>query len=289
MNDGQTLTVNISLQAGGGTDPGDDPGSGGGSGGGGGGGGGGAVATTTTTVPTIGTIVGVVRDLETEKLLSGVSITSECGNAVTGSAGKFTLECLSGSYTGTAALDGYEPAEFSFEISSSAVTDIYEVKLKKSPPAPGTSTTTSISDDGSTTTTSVRGLGICLFRQMLGEGKALETIRRFRDSRLSGSPQGLSLVYMYYKHADEITQILEAKPGLKARAAEITTRMLPLVESGVNAGGEITLSGSDYRKITGLLSDLRKEASPGLRKALFLILKRIESGELLKQINVELN
>jgi hypothetical protein len=140
----------------------------------------------------------------------------------------------------------------------------------------------------STTTTAKERL--CPFRNVLGEEKQteLDVIRVFRDNRLAKSPEGLSLVYLYYAHSEEITDILSSNPELQAGVRGFTLKIIPLVKSGLKTGDTITLSSSQYQKIVKLMKSVQKESSPGLSRGISFILMKLESRELFKQMRIKI-
>ncbi len=147
------------------------------------------------------------------------------------------------------------------------------------------STTTTVDQPFTDTTTSVPEQETCPIEKVLGESSELETIRKFRDIKLASSTEGMRLICLYYIHADEIVKVLNTGTGLKQETARIVLIILPKIKSALKSSDSIVLSGQELSMILDFLKALQKEATPGLKKDLLFIIKKLETGELLENIN----
>jgi hypothetical protein len=138
-----------------------------------------------------------------------------------------------------------------------------------------TTTTTTTIVGSTTTTTTIRRL--CPARKALGDESTaeLEALRVFRDKRLNQSAEGAKMVGLYYRHAAELTAMLERRPDIAAQVRELVLELLPQL-----GGQKLSLSNDMKQQILGLIDELRIDASPGLKKSLRLVRKKIEKDEL---------
>jgi hypothetical protein len=139
-----------------------------------------------------------------------------------------------------------------------------------------TTTTTTVSGGRTTTTTTVRRW--CPLRRALGDGSEAElgALRQFRDARLAKSAKGARLVGLYYRHAEELTLMLERRPDIAAQVRELVLELLPQI-GGQN---KLVLKQDMKQQLFDLIEQIRTDASPGLKKSLRLVRKIIEKGDL---------
>jgi hypothetical protein len=141
-----------------------------------------------------------------------------------------------------------------------------------------------------TTTTTIEKRP-CACKRIFGNDKLvveLDVLRLLRDKRLVKSPEGLLLISLYYYQTGEITAILLSKPGLVADAKELIVETVPFVKESLRTDSKIILTKAQYLKIVGLMRSIMKESSPGLRKKVSFILKKLQTGELLNRIRVKI-
>ncbi len=92
----------------------------------------------------LGLLEGYVTDAASAEPLSDVKIRSNCGAEAFSDNGIFWLPCVEGSYTGSAAYDGYKTEWFNFTIIAGATTYIDVPMQKGSDPEPDNATFTAI-------------------------------------------------------------------------------------------------------------------------------------------------
>ncbi len=129
----------------------------------------------------------------------------------------------------------------------------------------------------------------CMLTQVLNNNRHdLDMLRNYRDSRLYRSSSGRGLLYLYYANGPELYEILAKQPGLMASVRELVRELLPVLKRGVEKNEPVSLSRDTRREMRSLLKKIRQKASPGLKKGLALVLRRLEDGSFLKEIGVEL-
>lgn len=71
----------------------------------------------------------------------------------------------------------------------------------------------------------------CSFVALLGEADPrLDTLRQFRDTVLSKSTAGRAMIKLYYEYSNNIIQIFETNPAIKAQAQELAEQVIPQVD-----------------------------------------------------------
>jgi len=164
-------------------------------------------------------------------------------------------------------------------VSTTSTSTIPQVNTTTStsvePPAPETTTTTSIEE------------AKCPLQQTLGvEAYAeLDALRMFRDTRLARTPSGLLLITLYYAHSQEITAILASYPDLMEQTKGLVIDMLPVIYNATMTDRPLIMTDSQYQKITTLMQAVQSKASPKLSTTITYILEKLESGELIKELN----
>lgn len=138
----------------------------------------------------------------------------------------------------------------------------------------------------STTTTTTQPL--CVVERLLTDEhkEEIETLRAFKDTRLSRSPAGIGLVSLYYLHSREIANILDRQPELRAEVRQVVLDLAAIAKPAMRSDGEIVLSARQRAAIEPLLLTIRSEASPGLQQSIDYVLEKLGEGSLLKQIGV---
>lgn len=151
-----------------------------------------------------------------------------------------------------------------------------------------TTTTVTIAPPPDTTTTSTADTKKpCAVEKAMGSGNAdaLSIIRKFRDSRLGASAEGMTLITLYYNHTEEIARIFTDRLDLVMQSRKLIFDLLPVFAQCLIKDGRITLSEAQTGEIAALLKSISKEASPSLQKSISFVLKQLETGELLKGLN----
>jgi hypothetical protein len=232
--------------------------------------------------PVLGMIKGSIRDTR-GSAVANVVITTDGGYSALSSNGAYEMPHKGGGpYTLKAEADGYQP--YSHPGINLKERETLPLNIMMTPIGGGTtttvpggeSTTTTTTIGGSTTTTTtIRRL--CPARQALGDerGSELDALRSFRDARLAKSAEGAKFVGLYYRHAAELTAMFERRPDIAAQVREIIFEILPQLGSQ-----KLVLSNEMKQQLFDLIDELRTDASPGLKKSLRLVRKKIEKGDL---------
>jgi hypothetical protein len=149
----------------------------------------------------------------------------------------------------------------------------------------GTTTTTTVSGTTttsaptSTTTTTVKK--ICAASQVLGEDNPqLDILRYFRDTVMARSLKGKIYTRLYYQYSDQVSEIFEADPSLKAQAAALLASALPAVERALECK-TVMLTKTQKEQALAVLNKIGKNSSFGLRLAIMKLKSDIRRGSVL--------
>ena len=168
------------------------------------------------------------------------------------------------------------------QTTSSTTTQLTSTTTTSVPPA--TTTTTSITPVTTTTTTA----SFCVCTKIFNSENSSEVklIRDYRNRRLAKSLTGLRLIYLYYAHSPELTNMLSLHPQLFARAAALSKELIPRLQKGLQNNTSVTLAAEQFHALRSLLSDVRNEASPRLKNTVDFVLRKLNSENFLKTIGV---
>lgn len=108
--------------------------------------------------------------------------------------------------------------------------------------------------------------------------RTLDVLRSFRDKRLARTHLGLSLIYLYNRHAEELSRILVARPALVHELCVLLDAVVPDVESALIADSSLSVSNEQFQRSIALLQDLAGSGSPALRKTVSRIMLHVEDG-----------
>jgi hypothetical protein len=115
----------------------------------------------------------------------------------------------------------------------------------------------------------------CPATLLLQDQTALNLLRLFRDTVLAKSDQGQSYIDLYYRHAAEVTSLLNSDEELKQEAASLLKALLPSVKVMMK-GKALYLGKDNGRKVEEVLNLCSAKASPGLKGALETIKKNLK-------------
>jgi hypothetical protein len=94
------------------------------------------------------------------------------------------------------------------------------------------------------------------------------------------------LMYLYYTHSEEMTQVLTAHPALSVKAAALAKELIPSLQSGLQNNSAIVLTGDQYNRMLDILRGIREKSSPRLAGAITFVLKKLASPEQLEKTGV---
>ena len=132
---------------------------------------------------------------------------------------------------------------------------------------------------GSTTTTTA-----CVFAQSLDKAQHVDTIRKLRDSVLVNR-QGAALTAMYYRHAEEIGQIIGNDPQLKKRFINLVAKNI-FTARHLAISRKAVVDEATQQTAVNFLHDLKQAGSKELQADMDSVIKNIESGELLQGLGI---
>ncbi len=121
----------------------------------------------------------------------------------------------------------------------------------------------------------------CPFVTSLENQEEIKILRNFRDHILKENVLGLILIYFYYRHSSEVTEILLQNPEIKARLKYTVSEYITMIDA-LNSGEEIFLREGEVTDIIDLLKDISVEAKPRLKTDITMVIKSINEGDLLE-------
>ena len=104
--------------------------------------------------------------------------------------------------------------------------------------------------------------------------------RIFRDKRLARTEAGRRLIVLYYKHALEVSGILEAREYLNREAQKLLLNLAPNMFFSMYGDREIGISETEHERVVYFLERLRDAASPGLQADIDELLMQLADGSL---------
>lgn len=116
--------------------------------------------------------------------------------------------------------------------------------------------------------------------------RTLDVLRSFRDKRLARTHLGLSLIYLYNRHAEELSRILATRPALVHELCVLLDAVVPEVESALIADTSLSIPGEEFHRGIALLQDLADSGSPALRKTMSGIMLHVEDGTIGEAIDL---
>jgi hypothetical protein len=122
---------------------------------------------------------------------------------------------------------------------------------------------------------------LCASSQLLGAGNPqLDILRYYRDTVMARSLKGRIYTKLYYAYSDQVSEILEADPALKAQTAALLASALPAVERALESK-TVMFTDTQKEQSLAVLNKIGKKASFGLRLVIMIIKSDIKSGSAL--------
>ena len=225
-----------------------------------------------------GFIKGVITDKSTNSRVAGASVALKqsiktVARSSTASDGTFFFEVLPGNYNVVV-----NKSEFAENIVNAAIS-AFETVTKN------IAISTSDGNGGGKT-------GVCVASTILDDRislkgnieeskftkrKGLNILRHFRNSVLSKTLKGLSLIKLYYKHSPEVTTIIESDTDLRSRASGALNELVNIIQEtnieGQSSSFRVLLSGITKSSISvhlkndinNLLDDIAQRGSDELK------------------------
>jgi PKD repeat protein len=138
--------------------------------------------------------------------------------------------------------------------------------------------------DTETKATYITVTGICPIASSLNNGKDIKILRRVRE-RLLTSLSGIKVLSLYYRHALEMTSLLEDNPQLQERLREVLTKNIYAAEQLI-AGSQPVLSTDQEVEIVGFLEELQAKGSLRLQNDIKILIAEITDGYLLQDLGI---
>jgi hypothetical protein len=117
--------------------------------------------------------------------------------------------------------------------------------------------------------------------------RTLQPFRSYRDIALGSTLEGRGLVALYYRHTEEVAEILDSAPALRLDAAVVLVRLAPVVWKAA-AGQDAVLSKADVAAIDRLSALIQRQATDELANDLQILRDSLATGELPDVLGVRL-
>jgi hypothetical protein len=113
---------------------------------------------------------------------------------------------------------------------------------------------------------------------------ALTFHRIFRDRRLAKTEAGRRLIVLYYKHAEEVSGILEAREELNREAQGLLLSLAPNMFFGMYGEREVRIAETEHERVVYFLEQLKDAASPALQADIDELLMQLADGSLQSEL-----
>jgi len=123
----------------------------------------------------------------------------------------------------------------------------------------------------------------CPFVASLESQEEIKTLRNFRNHILKKNILGYFLIYFYYRHSAEATEILLQNPEIKDRLKNLVSDHITMIDDVMN-GGEFMLENDGIIDIIDLLEDISVKAKPKLKIDINMVIKNIKEGSQLERL-----
>jgi len=114
----------------------------------------------------------------------------------------------------------------------------------------------------------------------------LTVLRQYRDQVLAASVSGRRYSELYYRHSQEVSEILDADPRLRNDVLNLLEVHLPDLNAALD-GTSITLTRKEAGRIDDVLARIGSRAGPKLRRVTFELRFDLRGGKKLRQVGVE--
>ena len=149
-------------------------------------------------------------------------------------------------------------------------------------PYPRPTTTTTTTGEASTTTTTIKK---CPLRRSADRQEYIDTLLAVRDGKLETCSFGMLITTIYYKHADEVSRLLDQYPQLDNQVKLLTAKYMPVARE-LLAKDRVKVSQAAIDEIRGFLSSLKAVGSPALTHDISLIIQGMHNAKKLGEMGV---
>ena len=127
----------------------------------------------------------------------------------------------------------------------------------------------------------------CAFLSSLDNQNDINTLRKFRDSRLNNNISGLFIKTIYYQNSAEVVSILFRHPELKEKMKNLAQLEMSKINELI-LNKTATVSEDTIDEIILFLNELKPYGSPKLQKYIELVIKGISNRYLLEGMGIKI-
>jgi hypothetical protein len=116
----------------------------------------------------------------------------------------------------------------------------------------------------------------------------LNIFHKFRDARLAKTVAGRKLTVLYYKHAPEVSEILDRQVKLRIEAGRLLFSLAPEMFLGMFRNQEFRITQAQQNRIIEFMKHLKLTASSELKADIDAVLVLISDGSLQKELGYKI-
>ena len=116
----------------------------------------------------------------------------------------------------------------------------------------------------------------------------LEVLRDTRDTRLTRTALGQSLIDLYYKHTGEISSILLADEELQKITANAVNEIAEKALS-LNSNGRVSIDNNLIESVLEIADLISEDASPELRRGINKVKRVIRRRNIFRHLGITIN
>jgi hypothetical protein len=106
-----------------------------------------------------------------------------------------------------------------------------------------------------------------------------------RDTKMASTFLGLSLIDIYYRNADEISEVLRADEVLTKMVSEVVQNIVEKALA-INNNEAVSIDQALVNRILGIADEVGVKGSPELKSAIEIEKKEIKTGAVFKQMGI---
>ncbi|MCX8043463.1 MAG: Ig-like domain-containing protein [Desulfobacterota bacterium] len=127
---------------------------------------------------------------------------------------------------------------------------------------------------------------LCPVESVLGKNSPqLEALRHFRDERLTKSAEGKRLLQLYYRHAAQISEIIQKHGDVRAALQHLLVQGVPVAANIVRTG-HASVKKSVLQEARSFIGALKNRADNGLGNDLINLEKKIDDAAWLNSLGI---
>jgi hypothetical protein len=113
----------------------------------------------------------------------------------------------------------------------------------------------------------------------------LDVLRKLRDIRMAGNALGETLISLYYKHAEEISEILLADEDIQTMTSDVISGVVEKVIS-LNDNKKASIDQSFVLRILDIADSISANARPQLKMAIIDVKREIKNGNIFNNLGI---